>query len=57
MFVIGIVSDYFIIGRANAGKSTLLNAVLGRKNLVHTSKKAVSSIPSIARNAVIIHPS
>lgn len=29
------------LGRANCGKSTLFNAVLGRKNLLHTSKKAV----------------
>jgi len=27
-------------GRANAGKSTLLNAVIGRRNLLFTSKKA-----------------
>lgn len=34
------------VGRANAGKSTLLNAVLGRTNLVYTSKQPVS-VPAI----------
>ena len=40
-----------VTGRANAGKSTLLNAVLGRKALVHTSKKAVRSRPDTTRYA------
>jgi len=31
--------EVIVTGRANAGKSTLLNAVLGRKALVHTSKR------------------
>jgi len=29
-----------VTGRANCGKSSLFNAVVGRKNLLHTSKKA-----------------
>ncbi|KAF8972706.1 P-loop containing nucleoside triphosphate hydrolase protein [Flammula alnicola] len=32
--------EIIVTGRANAGKSTLLNAVLGRKTLLSTSKKA-----------------
>jgi len=35
--------EVIVIGRANVGKSTFLNAVLGRKNLVRTSKKAGST--------------
>lgn len=31
-----------VTGRANVGKSSLFNAVLGRKSLLHTSKRAVS---------------
>ncbi|KAL6306249.1 P-loop containing nucleoside triphosphate hydrolase protein, partial [Sparassis latifolia] len=31
--------EVIVTGRANAGKSTLLNAVLGRTKLLHTSKK------------------
>ncbi|KAG5723638.1 putative GTP-binding protein engB [Termitomyces sp. T112] len=32
--------EVIVTGRANCGKSTLFNAVLGRRNLLHTSKKA-----------------
>ncbi|PPQ85284.1 hypothetical protein CVT25_010057 [Psilocybe cyanescens] len=32
--------EIVVIGRANAGKSTVLNCVLGRRSLVSTSKKA-----------------
>ncbi|KAF5385800.1 hypothetical protein D9615_002193 [Tricholomella constricta] len=32
--------EVIVTGRANSGKSTLFNAVLGRKNLLYTSKKA-----------------
>ncbi|KAH9935997.1 P-loop containing nucleoside triphosphate hydrolase protein [Epithele typhae] len=35
----GFDTDLLVTGRANAGKSTLLNAVLGRRDLLHTSKK------------------
>ena len=30
------------VGRANVGKSSLLNALVNQKNLLSTSKKAVS---------------
>ncbi|KAG5642159.1 hypothetical protein DXG03_003543 [Asterophora parasitica] len=32
--------EVIVAGRANSGKSTLFNAVLGRRDLLHTSKKA-----------------
>ncbi|KAF9461088.1 P-loop containing nucleoside triphosphate hydrolase protein [Collybia nuda] len=32
--------EVIVTGRANSGKSTLFNTVLGRKALLHTSKKA-----------------
>ncbi|RDB15908.1 putative GTP-binding protein EngB [Hypsizygus marmoreus] len=32
--------EVIVTGRANSGKSTLFNAVLGRRDLLHTSKKA-----------------
>lgn len=31
-----------VTGRANVGKSSLLNSVIGRRDLLFTSKKAVS---------------
>ena len=36
--------EHSVTGRANVGKSTILNAVLGQKDLLSTSKKAVSMI-------------
>jgi GTP-binding protein EngB required for normal cell division len=35
-------TKHSVTGRANVGKSTMLNAVLGQKDLLNTSKKAVS---------------
>jgi len=51
------LTDSFIIGRANTGKSSLFNAVVGRKNLLLTSKKAVSLVGNrkIQRLASINH--
>ncbi|KAL0576936.1 hypothetical protein V5O48_005043 [Marasmius crinis-equi] len=37
---LGNLPEVVVTGRANSGKSTLLNAVLGRKGLVGTSKQA-----------------
>ncbi|KAG7088206.1 hypothetical protein E1B28_012223 [Marasmius oreades] len=37
---LGGLPEVIVTGRANSGKSTLFNAVLGRKNLIETSKKA-----------------
>lgn len=34
----------YMIGRANVGKSSLINRVMGRKDLVKTSAKAVSKL-------------
>ncbi|KAF9257487.1 hypothetical protein L218DRAFT_1080883 [Marasmius fiardii PR-910] len=37
---LGGLPEVIVTGRANSGKSTLFNAVLGRKDLIETSKKA-----------------
>ncbi|KAK1216880.1 hypothetical protein PQX77_020456 [Marasmius sp. AFHP31] len=37
---LGGLPEVVVTGRANSGKSTLFNAVLGRKGLIETSKKA-----------------
>ena len=48
---------YFLfIGRANTGKSSLFNAVIGRKNLLMTSKRAVSQA-KIRKNTALINKS
>ena len=34
------VPEFAFCGRSNVGKSSFINAMLGRKNLAHTSGKA-----------------
>lgn len=38
---------FYTIGRANTGKSSLFNAVVGRKSLLMASKRAVSHVNNL----------